>query len=188
MSRPRIPRRPASSPRAQLPSTPSFVTPQNPGRAAEAGLDPAAVPTRHQILLVQKEGRRGIANFAPVLKYVQGGCDGLCGGLRAVEPVSFHTLTIRELLQSEVSVTLLGLRATSVSAERLAAQLRSAQRVLCSFEAIQFACAAGDLDNAARLGAGLRMADGAARCRVLHYADVGDVNAPEHARVSGGWG
>ena len=56
------------------------------------------------------------------------------------------TLTIRELLQSEVSVTLLGLRATSVSAERLAAQLRSAQRVLCSFEAIQFACAAGDLE------------------------------------------
>lgn len=63
-------------------------------------------PTAHKLLIVRKEGRRGIANFAPTLRYVQGGCEGLCGGIGTVEPVSFQGLTIREQLALLLSTTI----------------------------------------------------------------------------------
>ena len=56
----------------------------------------AAPPSAHQLLLVKKEGRRGIANFPKVLSYVQGGCDGLCAGIPKVSVAEFQTMTIRE--------------------------------------------------------------------------------------------
>ena len=63
-------------------------------------------PTSHKLLIVRKEGRRGIHNMEEVLAYTKGGCGGLCTGIREVVDVSFQTLTIREQLQLVSSATI----------------------------------------------------------------------------------
>ena len=59
----------------------------------------APPPVSHKLLLVRKEGRRGIANFEKVLEYVRGACEGLCEGIPVVAEASFQTMTIREQLE-----------------------------------------------------------------------------------------
>ena len=44
-------------------------------------------PTQHLLLLVRKQGRRGIHNFEQTLTYLRESCDGLCRGLGRTRPV-----------------------------------------------------------------------------------------------------
>ena len=63
-------------------------------------------PSAHKMLIIRKEGRRGIANFDEVLSYVSSGCEGMCQGIRSVVPVAFQTMSIREQLQLVSSSTI----------------------------------------------------------------------------------
>ena len=63
-------------------------------------------PRAHKLLVVRKEGRRGIANFNAVLTFLQGGCSGMCEGIDAVVPVAFQTMSIREQLALISSCTI----------------------------------------------------------------------------------
>lgn len=69
---------------------------------------PPPPPTTHRVLLVNKDGKRGIANHAEVLAFLQAGCDGQCAGLGAdaVRSVSFSTMTIRDQLALVSGATL----------------------------------------------------------------------------------
>lgn len=72
---------------------------------------PAGAPpplTRHRLLLIRKQGRRGIHNFEQVLRFVRGGCEGGCAGLEAerVLAVDFHTMNIRDQLALVATSTL----------------------------------------------------------------------------------
>ena len=51
------------------------------------GVKYAAPPTQHLLLLVRKQGRRGIHNFDQTLAYLRKSCDGLCRGLGSTRPV-----------------------------------------------------------------------------------------------------
>ena len=55
-------------------------------------------PASHTLLLVNKQGRRGIANFDEVLAFASGGCGGVCTGIGRsnIKVAAFHTMTIRE--------------------------------------------------------------------------------------------
>ena len=70
---------------------------------------PAHAPpiTAHRVLLVRKQGRRGIANFEEVLRYVRGGCAGACAGVPAERtlPVAFHTMSVREQVHPQCTAT-----------------------------------------------------------------------------------
>ena len=58
---------------------------------------PAASISQHRVLLVHKQGRRGIHNFAEVLAYLRRACDGHCIGLGdrgIVSPVSFRSMDV----------------------------------------------------------------------------------------------
>lgn len=66
---------------------------------------PLPPPTRHSTLLVHKEGKRGIANHAAVLAFLQAGCDGQCPGLGA-RSVEFSAMSVREQLALVSSATL----------------------------------------------------------------------------------
>lgn len=68
---------------------------------AHHGLDPAAVPKRHQILLVRKEGRRAIANFRQVLRDVR----ARFGALARVVETSFVGLTVGAQLELVAQTT-----------------------------------------------------------------------------------
>ena len=65
-------------------------------------------PSSHSLLLVRKQGRRGIHNLDEVLAYAQGGCGGLCRGLGKdnVRVASFETMTIRQQLELVSTSTL----------------------------------------------------------------------------------
>ena len=63
------------------------------------GLSPTAPPPReHQLLLVHKQGRRGIHNYEGVKAHLEGGCDGQCTGLKVLA-AEFHGMTIRRQLE-----------------------------------------------------------------------------------------
>ena len=64
--------------------------------------------TRHTLLLVKKQGRRGIHNFDQVLTYVRGGCGGGCAELSPERVVNtqFQSLTIREQLKLVSTATI----------------------------------------------------------------------------------
>ena len=51
------------------------------------GVKYEAPPTQHLLLLVRKQGRRGIHNFDQTLAYLRKSCDGLCRGLGRTRPV-----------------------------------------------------------------------------------------------------
>ena len=63
----------------------------------------AAPPTQHTLLLVRKQGRRGIHNFDETLRFLRGGCEHeggkLCAGIHRTQPISFHEMTIKEQLR-----------------------------------------------------------------------------------------
>ena len=66
----------------------------------------APPPSSHLLLLVKKQGRRGIANFEQVAAHVRGGCGGQCEGIARTQAVAFHTMSVREQLQLVSSATL----------------------------------------------------------------------------------
>ena len=75
------------------------------GLAPSQSLPPP--PKAHTLILVQKDGRRGIHNFDEALAYLRGGCAGLCAGVFAqIRSTTFHTLTIREQLQLVSTATI----------------------------------------------------------------------------------
>jgi len=51
------------------------------------GVKYEAPPTQHLLLLVRKQGRRGIHNFDQTLAYLRKSCEGLCRGLGRTRPV-----------------------------------------------------------------------------------------------------
>ena len=67
---------------------------------------PRAPPTEHQLLVVKKEGRRGIANVGEVLSFLRKGCGGQCEGVPRPSAVAFHTLSLREQLRLVSRTTL----------------------------------------------------------------------------------
>ena len=69
------------------------------------GIRPAP-PTQHLRLLVRKQGRRGIHNFDETLRFLRGGCDGLCEGLHRAQPVAFHELSVKQQLRLVSRATL----------------------------------------------------------------------------------
>ncbi|KAL1523039.1 hypothetical protein AB1Y20_018000 [Prymnesium parvum] len=63
------------------------------------GISPtASPPASHLLLLVRKQGRRGIFNFDQVKRHIRNGCAGQCQGIKRVEVASFHTMTVRAQL------------------------------------------------------------------------------------------
>uniref|UniRef100_A0A7S0L8S3 Glycosyltransferase 61 catalytic domain-containing protein n=1 Tax=Coccolithus braarudii TaxID=221442 RepID=A0A7S0L8S3_9EUKA len=65
-------------------------------------IDPTAVPSRHQILLVRKQGRRAIANFAKVEAFVRARFEHVA----KVVVTDYSSLTMREQLQIVASSTI----------------------------------------------------------------------------------
>jgi hypothetical protein len=69
------------------------------------GVDPASPPRSHSLLLVQKQGRRGIANFEQVQRHLQSGCGGQCTNVPTTV-ATFHTMSIRRQLALVSSATI----------------------------------------------------------------------------------
>lgn len=69
---------------------------------------PAPPPTDHTLLVIRKQGRRGIANVEEVLRYVRKGCEGLCElpPRGRVLAAAFHTMSVREQLRLVSTATL----------------------------------------------------------------------------------
>eukprot|EP00966_Prymnesium_polylepis_P157395 3637439-Prymnesium_polylepis.1 len=65
----------------------------------------APPPREHSLLLVHKQGRRGLANFEQVRRHLAGGCDGHCAGIKVVT-VELHTMSIRRQLELVSTSTL----------------------------------------------------------------------------------
>lgn len=67
----------------------------------------APPPTAHSFIIVNKQGRRGIYNFDEVVAYLRAACKGLCHGVeKAVQPVAFHTMSVREQLRIVSTATI----------------------------------------------------------------------------------
>ena len=65
--------------------------------------------TSHSMIVVRKQGRRGIYNLDEMVAYLQGGCKGLCKGSltkETVRAVAFHTMSMREQLKVVSTATL----------------------------------------------------------------------------------
>jgi hypothetical protein len=72
--------------------------------APPRGLPPP--PSTHSLLLVHKDGRRGIHNYDEVLDFIRHGCGGVCTGIPRTVPVAFHTMSMVDQLRAVSTTTI----------------------------------------------------------------------------------